>query len=345
MKCLTNLVLILTVFIWSCGGSENKAPELTDSKTVSVKLAEVQQQELTTEIKGAGLLSSTREARLSFKTGGIIQKIFVEEGDRVSRGQLLATLNLTEINLQVAQYQEGLAKAKRDYQRAQNLYQDSIATQEQWQNAETALRVAQQNLEIAQYNQSYSAIYSTVDGVVVRKLMNEGEITSPGSPLFFINSTGNEDWVLKIGVADKDWVRVEEGNPAKIQLDAYPDITFEGTVKTLSQGADQSTGSYQIEIKVNPKQYKLATGMFGKAAIQTNKVRRYHLIPVESLVEGSGKEAFVFIPNGKKTKKISVTVEHIRGNKALISHGLDDVSKVIAEGAGFLSENSSITIR
>ena len=157
----------------------------------------------------------------------------MEEGDKVRKGQLLATLNLTEINLQVAQYKEGLQKAKRDFQRAENLYKDSIATLEQKQNAETALVMAKQNLDIAKYNQNFSAIYSTVDGVVVRKMQNEGEIVSVGTPLFFINATGDRDWVLKIGVADKDWVRVEEGNPAEIQLDAYPEVTFEGIVKTL----------------------------------------------------------------------------------------------------------------
>ena len=175
--------------------------------------------------------------------------------------------------------------------------------------------------------------------------MNEGEIVSTGTPLFFINATGNRDWVLKIGVADKDWVRVDEGNPAQIHLDAYPEVTFEGVVKTLSQGADQATGSYQIEIRIDPKQYRFATGMFGKATIKTNKVRDYHLIPVESIVEGEGKNAFVFIPDGKKTKKIAVTVESIENNKVLISKGLDSIPNVIADGAGFLSEYATITLQ
>ena len=85
--------------------------------------------------------------------------------------------------------------------------------------------------------------------------------------------------------------------------------------------------------------------MFGKAIIKTNKVRDYHLVPVESIVEGEGKKAFVFIPNGKKTKKVSVTVESIENDKVLISKGLDAVPKVIADGAGFLSEYSTITIQ
>ena len=159
MKSLKTLGLLCTLLsaLWSCGSKE-KAENLTDSKTVPVKLAEVEQKQLATEIKGAGLLNSSREARLSFKTAGIIQKIYVEEGDKVRKGQLLATLNLTEINLQVAQYKEGVEKAKRDFQRAENLYKDSIATLEQKQNAETALRMAQQNLDIAKYNQNFSAI-------------------------------------------------------------------------------------------------------------------------------------------------------------------------------------------
>jgi multidrug efflux pump subunit AcrA (membrane-fusion protein) len=91
-------------------------------------------------ITASGLLSTENEARLSFKISGIIEKIFVKEGDRVRKGQLLATLKSTEIASQVQQVQLTVEKAQRDYQRANNLYKDSVVTLEQLQNAEDRSR-------------------------------------------------------------------------------------------------------------------------------------------------------------------------------------------------------------
>jgi hypothetical protein len=85
--------------------------------------------------------------------------------------------------------------------------------------------------------------------------------------------------------------------------------------------------------------------MFGKGLIKTAKAREFYLVPAESLIEGQGQEAFVFVPNGSKAKRIPVRVEKIVGGQALISQGLEGVTQVIAAGAGFLTEHSTITVK
>ncbi|MDV7400678.1 hypothetical protein RZS08_55190, partial [Arthrospira platensis SPKY1] len=99
-------------------------------------------------------------------------------------------LDLTEIEAQVRQAKEGLDKARRDLQRAQNLYADSIATLEQVQNATTAVEVATQSVEIAEFNRQFSEIRAPFAGKVVAKLLNEGEVTGPGTPVFYLIATG-----------------------------------------------------------------------------------------------------------------------------------------------------------
>ena len=92
----------------------------------------------------------------------------VREGDQVRKGQLLATLKSTEISAQVQQVQLSLDKATRDYERASNLYKDSVATMEQWQNAKTGLDIAKQNYQQASFNQQYSKIYANQDGLSLK---------------------------------------------------------------------------------------------------------------------------------------------------------------------------------
>jgi multidrug efflux pump subunit AcrA (membrane-fusion protein) len=96
---------------------------------------------------------SDLESKPAFKTGGVIERTFFKEGDHVQEGQLLATLHMAEINAQVDQARKGVEKTTRDLARVKNLYADSVATLEQYQNVQTANDVSNETLKIALFNQ------------------------------------------------------------------------------------------------------------------------------------------------------------------------------------------------
>ena len=239
--------------IIACGPTPSKPIGLDAPKeTVVVELAQVTKRDFKSDLIVSGVISSETEARLSFKTGGIIESMTVRDGDTVRLGQLLATLNPTEINAQVEQAKEALDKAQRDLERAKDLFAQSVATQEQLDNATTAWNVARQSLEIARFNQSRSEIRAPASGVVLRKLMNEGEIAAPGMPVFLFAGDQARDWVLKCGVSDRNWARLAKGDKVTITFDAFPAETFQGVVNRLAQGSDAASGLYQVEVKVFP---------------------------------------------------------------------------------------------
>ena len=139
----TAFILAISVALYSCGSKANETKKSRD-ESIPVRLISINEEAANNNINLSGVLSTEGSARLSFKTGGVIDKIFVKEGDQVRKGQLLATLKSTEISAQVQQVQLSLDKATRDYERISNLYKDSVATKEQWQNAKTGLDIARQ---------------------------------------------------------------------------------------------------------------------------------------------------------------------------------------------------------
>lgn len=344
----TSLLLIATgaaLLMQGCGHRQSEAKNnTTKDNTIKVKTVLASTETDNEPIEASGIVVSETEARLSFKTGGIISKIYAEEGQYVTQGQLLATLNLTEIKAQVAQAQEAFQKAERDLKRAQNLYKDSVATLEQVQNATTGYNVARQNLEIARFNLGYSEIRASTNGKIVRKLMNENELTAPGTPVFFMNATGAADWKLKVAVADKDWARLKTGNTATARLDAFPDDIFPATVSLLAQGADPASGLYDVELKLKPSTKNLAAGLFATAKITPSSGTPLIALPMDALIEGNGASAFVFVPDNGKAHKIQVKVATIKGAKVLIKEGLTNSQPVITGGSAYLSEGSPIEI-
>jgi RND family efflux transporter MFP subunit len=355
MKTLHFIVsLALTVTLWACGSKAEQSTtnDKADEAVVPVKLTPVQTVVRAEPVVASGLVSSAREARLSFKIGGIINQMFVEEGQTVRKGQLLATLDLTEINAQVSQAQLANEKAERDLNRVKNMYADTAATLEQLQNATTGTNVAKQNLTIAQFNRSYAQIRSTVDGTVTRKMANAGEMTSPGATVYQISSNRPNDWVVRVGVSDKDWARLRLGNRASVALDAYPDQTFNGTITELAQAADPVNKLYEVEVRINPGAAKLAPGLFAKVTLVPAQSRSYAVVPIEAIVEGNGKEGFVFVladdkQNGGSfhVRKLPVQIGFLDNDKVLLTNGLSDSQKVITAGSAYLTEESSVVVK
>lgn len=346
--------MALTVTLWACGSKAEHTPtnDKADEAVVPVKLSPVQTVVRAEPVVASGLVSSAREARLSFKIGGIINQLFVEEGQTVRKGQLLATLDLTEINAQVSQAQLANEKAERDLNRVKSMYADTAATLEQLQNATTGTNVAKQNLTIAQFNRSYAQIRSTVDGTVTRKMANTGEMTSPGATIYQISSNRPNDWVVRVGVSDKDWARLRLGNRASVALDAYPDQTFSGTITELAQAADPVNKLYEVEVRINPGAAKLAPGLFAKVTLVPAQSRSYAVVPIEAIVEGNGKEGFVFVlADGKQTggslhvRKLPVQIGFLDNDKVLLTNGLSDSQKVITAGSAYLTEESSVVVK
>ncbi len=348
-KLLTLIIPIaLGATLWMCSKQEkNESTEaIVDESTIAVKLAPVKTGDYTLPIISSGLISTEIESRLSFKTSGIISRIYVTEGQSVSAGQVLATLDLTEIDAQVSQSKNNVEKTKRDLGRAQRLYADSAATLEQVQNAETAFNGADESYRIASFNKRYATIQASSSGKVIKKFVNEGELVSGGIPVLMVNSSGKNDWIVKVGLPDVDWVRLKRGDRARVTTDAYPGVAFEATVNVINEGADPVNGLYQAEIKINPQGKRLASGLFARVEIIPSESQSFKSIPIEALIEGEGKQAFVFVVNQdqKSVSKVPVTIAYLERNEAVISQGLEKVIEVINEGSAFLTEFSAVTV-
>ena len=296
----------------------------------------------------SGLIASNSEARLSFKIGGIVSGIYVKEGDHVAAGQLLATLDLTEIDAQVNQATQNVEKSQRDERRISNLYRDTVASLEQLQNAHTQLTVASEALRIARFNKQYAQIRAVSAGTILQKVMNEGEYASAGSAVLVFNGTGQSDWVVRFGVSDKDWAVLKKGDRANIAIDAYPNQPFAGVVTKLAEGSDPNGGTYAVEVTVAPGGHKLAPGLFCTLQLQPPSPASKGLvfIPASALAEGDGNTGYVYTVNDDKrtVKKIPVRIAYLQGDLIAVSSGLESVQQVVTDGVGYLTEKSVVKL-
>lgn len=341
--------ITLALVLFMCGKKETEVESnvpVIDESAIAVRVTKVKTGDFIMPVVSSGLITTGSESKLSFKTSGIVTRILVEEGQQVKKGQLLATLDQTEIDAQLSQASNNFDKMKRDLERVERLHKDSAATLEQLQNVKTGYDMANEQWRIASFNKQYSTIHATTNGRVIRKFANEGELVTGGTPVLVVNSADENDWIVRVGLPDVDWVRVRKGDKASIKMDAWADQKFDGVVSLINEGSDPVSGLYVAEIKISPKGRKLATGLVATVNITPSEKQSLMSVPVESLIEGSGSKAFVFIAgdDNKSVKKISVRVAWLSGNDAVISDGLDSTDRVVTAGSAFLTEFSVITI-
>jgi RND family efflux transporter MFP subunit len=338
---LTFIILTLFALLVLC----NK-PEVTESveKVVAVELADVQTESVSVPIHGSGMLFSKQQIRLSFKTGGIVEKINAREGQNVRAGQVLAQLDLDEIEAQVEQAQSAFEKAQRDFERIQNLYADSVVTLEQKQNVETQLKVAESNLRIARFNLEYSTIKAPTDGTILKRFVEPDELVGPGTPVFYFGS-GREEWLMRIGVADRDIINIQLGDSALVTFDAYPDTEFPAEVTEIAQAADPQNGTFEVEVLLNAKGHRLAAGFVGKVILMPQRQKTLSLIPIAALVDAHGNRAAVYTVDSDSAAKIPVTIGPIVEKRVVISSGLDSIEHVITTGAAYLKAGDRVSIQ
>lgn len=349
MKNLTYLSLLLCVpLMYSC--SSPVEPANTFADTIPVRIMPLKQQDSHAQMAVSGQFTTDDEVMLSFKTGGIISSLNVKEGDAIKRGQLLATLNPTEINAQVEQAKLAVEKARRDDQRTQNLFKDSVATLEQLQNSRTTLQQSQQQLNMASFNRQYSEIHAPQDGYILSKLANTGQQVTAGTAILKTNGTESGKWMLRVAVSDYEWAVLQLKDPAKIQTSSLPGQTFEGMVSRKSEGVDAATGTFSADISfTGQKPRAIAAGMFGKAIIAPSKRGTGSgnwQIPYEALLDGDGDSGYVFVTNDRKTaRKLKVTVSGIDKNTVTVTHGLENALALIISGSAYLTDRSMIVIQ
>ena len=315
--------------------------EIPEINALQVKVQAVVMKEFKLPVRAAGMLSTTTEMKLGFKTGGIVRQVDIREGASVRRGDILVVLDLSEINARVNQAQISVDKARRDLTRAGNLYQDSVATLEQYQNARSAFELAQSQKRIADFNLEHSRIVAPTDGKIQKIMVEANELIAPGYPALLFAST-ESDWVVRVALTDKDIVKFSLGDSARVEMDAFPDVRFPAEITELGAIADPVTGTYEAELRILRTESQFRSGFIARAYIFPTETRHSVVVPLETLLGASDNRASVFVFRNGEVSRRRIRTGRIVGDLIMVSEGLEPGELVVTEGAKYIMKDSRV---
>jgi HlyD family secretion protein len=316
---LAGLVLVtLAMTASACRGSEPTAAASTppaeprvDVAAVKVGVSDV---EAALQISG-NLMPETRVA-VAAKLTGTLARVAVDLGDRVSAGQVVATLDRREIDAQVdaaaaavAVAQAGLeaaeaalANALLEHERAQNLFDRGAVPRQRLDSAETSRRAAAAQRDLAKANiaqadaalrrakevQRDATLTSPISGVVVERNYDGGSLVGPGDkPVVVIADL--RAMKLDAGVSELEAGRLRVGMPARVTAQARSGESFEGRVATIAPEVDAKNRHFRIEIRVANPRGTLLSGMYGAAVVRLERATQVLAVPREAVTTRDGR--------------------------------------------------------
>jgi RND family efflux transporter MFP subunit len=345
---LWTIGLAAAISIAGCGSQEaaTTSPKPA-SAPAAVRSEPVASVTVAHQTRAVGVLAPRDEIRLAFKVGGIVDRVHVDAGDVVRKGQALAEIKRAEVDAAVAQATEAVDKARRDLERGQRLRADEVATQEQVENLTTAYNVARANLQSARFNAQFARIEAPADGIVFERLVKAGELVQPGQSVVVLGAT-TSGWVVRIGLADRDAVRVEPGAAAEVAFDAYPGRVFPGKVTRIGAAADRQTGTFEVEIEVAPGGARFVRGLVAKVALPLAELPDVAtdatVVPVTALVEADGPRAVVYVVDREHgvARRKDVTLGPMVGEQVVVTAGLAVGEHVVTDGAAWLTDGRAV---
>ena len=343
------VVVVLALAAGACGTGDKPATTTTAAQPAAVRTVPAASVQVTAQTRAVGALAPRDEIRLSFKVGGVVDSVSVESGDIVRKGQVLAELKSTEVDASVAQAAEGVEKSRRDLERARQLRLDEVATEEQVQDLTTAYNVARSSLDAARFNARFARIEAPADGIVFERTVEAGELVQPGQSVVVLGSTSS-GWVVRAALSDRDVVRLDTGAAAEVTFDAFPGRVFAGKVTRIGAAADRITGTFEVEIEVQPDGARFARGLVAKVTLPLaalpDVADSATVVPVSALVEADGNRATVYVLDRKQmiAHRKEVALGPLLGEQVVVTAGLVSGDAVITDGAAWLTDGRAVRV-
>lgn len=304
---------------------------------VAVSTTKAEFQEFDGKVILPANLELTNEATLAIGVQGKIEKLSIDVGSRVSKGQVIGQLDskLKSINLKANELT--LSKLEKDYQRNIDLFKGNAGTELSVINSKydvenTRIQIEQVKQQIADGN-----IVAPISGIVTSRKLMAGEYVNPGTVI----ATIVDDVHLKavVFVNEKDVYQLKLGQNATISTDVFPDKNFVGTVKFISPKGDENH-NYRVELQLNTNQ--LRAGTYVMVNFDLGRKASVLQIPKLALVEGT-KNPYVYIVEGNVAKVQKITVGREIGENIEVVAGLQAGQEVVTSGQINLTNGSKIS--
>ncbi len=336
MKKVFAILLIVSAIFAGCKKNEKK----TEERIVTVNAIIAAEETFGEKRTYVGTVEESKAVILSFEAGGNVKEIFVNVGDHVTAGQLLARLDKESVQSAYDMAKSTLEQAEDGYKRAKQLYDNGSLPEIKWVEVQTKLAQAKSMEEISRQSLQHCELYSPAAGVIGTKNIEVGANVSPFQPAFKLMNI--RQLKVKTSIPENEISKIGIGEKAEVIVPAVGDEIFEAEVVEKSIEAEILSHSYEIKCLFTGKHEKLLPGMVCKVNIVQPDEKGF-VIPskaVQAMPEGLG---IWIIKNGVAKRRLIKSNRYV-ANGVLVLEGISQNDTIVVEGYQKLYDNAKVEI-
>lgn len=351
------LILITGIFLVACGGTD--VPEKDVQTPVAVKTTQVTAQPLDQQAAFSGTVEPVDRVRLSTKLMGWVDAIYVKEGQAIQKGQTLVKIRSKELQAKRDQAEAAIAEAEayfknvqKNYERIKALYEKNAATQKEMDDMEAVFVSAKSKRETARQMKNeveellaYTNLSAPFDGLVSRKMIEEGDLANPGQPILEVENIKQIKIIAK--VPESSVQSLEVGTPVNVKVGAAHvgtnGTSTRGEIDRIVPAADPMSRQFEIQVVMDNPDQKIKSGMF--ARIMVGQPGRETLLIPKSAVFKRGQLEGLFVvssDNRAHLRWVRTGVEH--DNQIEVLSGLNPGESIVVEGASEILDGQKVEV-
>jgi len=356
-KIYTILTLSIALFVASCG-SQDKKPIVDNSPAISVKTNQVVANGNNPFLSVSGKIQASNSADLSTRMMGYVNQVHVNVGDNVRKGQLLVSINNSDLQAQRAQVNAGITEAnaalknaQKDYNRFKNLFADNSASQKEMDDMTANFEMAKARVEGANQMKNeinaqftYSNITAPFSGTITSKNVEAGNMANPGVVLISMETPG--DFEVMAMVPETEISAIKKGTEVDVVVKSISK-TIKGKVAEVSSSAKNTGGQYLVKIDVEKTDANILSGMFTTVQfpVERKATSSMVLIPTDAIVI-NGQLSGVYTVSQSNTALLRwLRLGRTFGDQVEVLSGLNADEAYIVSAEGKLFNGAKISIQ
>ncbi|HET9695205.1 MAG TPA: efflux RND transporter periplasmic adaptor subunit [Steroidobacteraceae bacterium] len=325
----------------SNGKAKDKDPDDDKAAAVPVEIQPLRRAEMVAVYSGTAPIEAHEEAQVVAKVGGEVRQIYVEEGDTVKEGQVLARLDGDRLRLDLAQTDANLRKLERDYNRTLDLSERGLVPKSTAENLRYDLDALRAAYASARLELSYTEIRAPISGVVSARKIKVGNTIKPNDPTFTV--TDLDPLLAYVHVPEKEFRKIAPGQVAEVVVDALGGERFVGNISRISPTVDPQTGTFKARVEVDDQSRRLKPGMFARVNIVYERRQQALQLPRTAILDADGQQSVYVVADGKAEQRV-IRTGLANGGWIEVLDGLQGDERVVTVGQAGLKSGTPVRI-
>jgi RND family efflux transporter MFP subunit len=295
--------VLVSSFLFLLAACSNKEKAAEPEKPLAVRVAEVGRADQINQIDVIGTALWRIETPLGFTSAGQISQVLVNEGDRVRRGQLLALLDTTPVQADLAAAQAEARRSDADVARLSTLFKQGWVTKARLEAAQAGADTASAAVRARQFALQTAKIVAPSDGVILSRTAEPTQVVAAGTPIVTLGEA-KAGYVFRAPLNDRLASRIGVGSPATVRFQALGDDALQGRVVEIGGKASRATGTFDVEIGL-PSDRRIRSGMIGNAKILGGGgLISFPRLPAAAVIAPRAGEALVYVIDAKNVARL-----------------------------------------